>query len=49
MKKLFFLLCATTLILVARAEAGGVWSDQYCNIETQTIITKDTNGKIISE
>jgi|TARA_B100001013_G_scaffold100087_3_gene56454 hypothetical protein len=49
MKKLFFLLCATTLLLVARAEAGGVWSDQYCNIETQTIITKDTNGKIISE
>jgi hypothetical protein len=29
------------------ATAGGPWSDQYCNLRTETIITKDATGKII--
>jgi hypothetical protein len=28
-------------------EAGGPWSDQYCNLRTETVITKDAAGKII--
>lgn len=31
------------------AKAGGPWSDQYCNIETETVITKDSEGKIIDK
>jgi len=29
------------------ATAGGPWSDQYCNLRTETIITKDATGKVI--
>ena len=36
-------------LLSTKAEAGGVWSDQYCNAKTETIITKDVNGKIINK
>ena len=32
---------------IATVEAGGPWSDQYCNIKTETVITKDTSGNII--
>ncbi len=31
--------------LSATAEAGGPWSDQYCDIETTTIRVVDQNGK----
>ena len=31
------------------ATAGGPWSDQYCNLKTETIITKDASGKIINK
>jgi hypothetical protein len=29
------------------ATAGGPWSDQYCNLRTETIITKDATGNIV--
>ena len=29
------------------ADAGGPWNDQYCNIETITLVNKDKSGKII--
>ena len=32
---------------VDTAEAGGPWSDQYCNLRTETVITKDAKGNII--
>ena len=47
--KYFFLL---TFLLVAvsnndTVEAGGPWSDQYCNLKIETIIIKDASGNII--
>lgn len=33
--------------LTDTAEAGGPWSDQYCNLKTETIIIKDAAGNII--
>jgi hypothetical protein len=33
--------------LTDTAEAGGPWSDQYCNLRTETIIIKDAAGNII--
>jgi len=46
-------LALLTLVIVLtyinRAEAGGPWSDQYCNIDTTTIKVVDQNGKIIDE
>ena len=35
--------------LSAYAQAGGPWSDQYCDIKTEKIITKSVNGEIIDE
>ena len=32
---------------ISTVKAGGPWSDQYCNIKTETVITKDTSGNII--
>ena len=48
MKSIFVL----TFLLFAVAnidtvEAGGPWSDQYCTLRTETVITKDAAGKII--
>ena len=48
MKSIFVL----TFLLFAVAnidtvEAGGPWSDQYCTLRTETVITKDASGKII--
>jgi len=34
---------------ISTVEAGGPWSDQYCNLKTETIITKDASGKIINK
>ena len=46
-------LALLTLVIVFtyinRAEAGGPWSDQYCNIDTTTIKVVDQNGEIIDE
>ena len=50
MKKILlltFLLLA--VVLASRLEAGGPWSDQYCDISTETIIVKDTTGKVIDK
>ena len=35
--------------LSATAEAGGIWSDQYCDIETTTIRVVDQNGNVVEE
>ena len=48
MKSIFVL----TFLLFAVAnidtvEAEGPWSDQYCTLRTETVITKDAAGKII--
>ena len=48
MKSIFvltFLLFAVSNI--DTVEAGGPWSDQYCTLRTETVITKDASGKII--
>ena len=48
MQKLLLLtFFALAVLLTERADAGGPWSDQYCNIKTETVITKDTSGNII--
>jgi hypothetical protein len=45
------LLLLTLLLLpvdkIDVATAGGPWSDQYCNLRTETIITKDATGNIV--
>jgi len=35
------------LVFVNKAEAGGPWSEQYCNVETTQIRVVDTQGNII--
>ena len=35
------------LVFVNKAEAGGPWSDQYCDIETTQIRVVDSEGNII--
>jgi|TARA_R110001592_G_scaffold9047_7_gene48529 hypothetical protein len=35
------------LIWVNKAEAGGPWNDQYCNVETTQIRVVDTQGNVI--
>ena len=47
--RIFVLTFALLLGLSATAEAGGPWSDQYCNIDTTTIRVVDQNGVIIEE
>lgn len=42
---LTFLLFA--VVNISTVEAGGPWSDQYCTIKTETVITKDVSGNII--
>ncbi len=49
MKKLLLIIGTLTLVCTAEAKAGGVWSDQYCNATTHTVITKDVNGNIINQ
>jgi hypothetical protein len=36
-----------SMLYTSAAHAGGVWSDQYCNLVTETIVTKDQTGKVI--
>ena len=47
--RIFVLTFALLVGLSATAEAGGPWSDQYCNIDTTTIRVVDQNGVIIEE
>ena len=50
--KLIALLVLTLVIVltyISRANAGGPWSDQYCDIKTTHIKIVDTNGVIIEE
>ena len=47
--RLFVLTFALFFGLSATAEAGGPWSDQYCNIETTTIRIVDQAGNTIEE
>jgi len=32
---------------ISTVQAGGPWSDQYCTIKTETVITKDASGNVI--
>jgi len=47
--RIFFLLAFLLISIsnVGTVQAGGPWSDQYCNLKTETVITKDQSGKII--
>ena len=46
-KILLLTLLAIAVLISAKANAGGPWSDQYCNLKTETVITKDITGKVI--
>ena len=47
--RIFVLTFALLFGLSATAEAGGPWSNQYCNIETTTIRVVDQAGNTIEE
>ncbi len=49
MKKILYQCSVIILIILCngKAMAGGLWNDQYCNIETITLVNKDKSGKII--
>ena len=47
--RLLVLTFALLFSLSATAEAGGPWSDQYCDIELTTIRDVDQSGNIIEE
>ena len=50
--KLIALIVLTLIIVltyISRANAGGPWSDQYCDIKTTHIKIVDTNGIVIEE
>lgn len=50
LKKILLLtFLAVAVLLTSKANAGGPWSDQYCNLTTETVIVKDTSGKIIDK
>ena len=36
-------------VISTSAEAGGPWSDQYCNAKTETIRTKSTKGEVVNK
>jgi len=40
---------AIVLTYINKAEAGGLWSNQYCDVETITIRVVDQNGNVIEE
>ena len=46
---LVVLVLIIVLTYINKAEAGGPWHDQYCDIETTTIRIVDTNGIVIEE
>jgi len=50
--KLIALVVLTLIIVLTyinKAEAGGPWIDQYCDIETTTIRVVDQSGNVIKE
>ena len=47
--RLFVLTFVLLLGLSATVQAGGPWSDQYCDIDTTTIRVVDQDGNIIEE
>ena len=47
--RLFVLTFALFFGLSATVEAGGLWSDQYCDIQITTIRIVDQNGVTIEE
>jgi hypothetical protein len=55
MKTIVKLIALVVLILIImltyinRADAGGPWSDQYCDIETTTIRVVDQSGNVVEE
>ena len=50
MQKLLLLaLLLTGILVTAKVNAGGPWSDQYCNLTTETIIVKDVDGNVIDK
>ena len=44
---LALIIFAIKLIWIGKAEAGGPWIDQYCDVETTQIRVVDTEGNII--
>jgi len=49
---IFLVMLALAMIIATiglSAKAGGPWSDQYCDISTETIIVKDLQGNIVSK
>ena len=46
---LVVLVLIIVLTYINKAEAGGPWIDQYCDIETTTIRVVDQNGVVIEE
>ncbi len=50
--KLIALVVLTIIIVLTyinKANAGGPWNDQYCDIETATIKVVDQNGTVLEE
>ena len=37
------------ILVVSTAQAGGPWSDQYCDVSHETVITKNEKGEIIDQ
>ena len=35
--------------LMTRANAGGPWSDQYCNAKVETVVVKNEKGEVIDK
>ena len=53
MPRFDYLIAATVLTAAllwsGLAVGGGPWSNQYCNLKTETVIVKDPQGNIIKE
>ena len=46
---LVMLTIVTLGFLMTRANAGGPWSDQYCNAKVETIVVKNEKGEVIDK
>ena len=55
MRTVYYLIALALVVLVSKlvfvnkAEAGGPWSDQYCDVETTTIRIVDQSGTVVEE
>ena len=55
MRTIYYLIALALVVLVSKlvfvnkAEAGGPWSNQYCDVETTTIRVVDANGVVLEE